>query len=59
MIPYYLGQPLNKVKGNWSVGESRKVNTAILYKNELGPEKQTITQEYMAKDSQGTKCGKI
>ena len=31
--------------------KSGKVNLAILYRNELGPEKQTITQEYMAKDS--------
>ena len=37
--------------------ESEKVNPTILYRNELGPEKQTITQEYMANDSQGTKNG--
>ena len=43
-IPYCLGQPLNGFKGNKSVGESGKVNSAILYKNELGPEKQAITQ---------------
>ena len=59
MIPYYLGQPLNKVKGNRSMGRLGKVNPAILYRNELGLEKQTITQEYIAKDSQETKCGKI
>ena len=44
-IPYYLGQPRNEIKGNRSVGKSRKVNLSILYRNELGPEKQTITQE--------------
>ena len=27
------------------MGESGKVNLAILYRNELDPEKQTITQE--------------
>ena len=59
MIPYYLDQPLDKVKGNRSVEKSGKVNPAILYRNELGLEKQTITQEYIAKNSQGTKCGKI
>ena len=44
IIPYYLGQPLNKFKGNKSVGASRKVNPAILYRNELGLEKKAITQ---------------
>ena len=58
MVSYYLGQPQNEFKGNKSVGKSRKVNPAILYRNELDPEKQTITQEYMANDSQGTKSGK-
>ena len=52
-----MGQPLNRIKGNRSVGESGKVNPTILYRNELGPEKRTITQEYMANDSQGTKNG--
>ena len=44
-IPYYLGQPQNEFKGNRSVGEPGKVNPAILYKNELDPEKQTIIQK--------------
>ena len=44
-IPYYLGQPLNRFKGNKSVGESGKVNLTILYRYELGPEKQAITQK--------------
>ena len=44
-MPYYLGQSRNKVKGNRSVGKSEKANPAILYKNELGLDKQTITQE--------------
>ena len=42
---YHLGQPRNKLRGidRW---ESRgKVNSTILYRNELDPEKQTITQE--------------
>ena len=52
-----LGQPLKQFKGNRSVGKSGKANLAILYRNEFGPEKQTITQEYMANDSQGTKNG--
>ena len=39
MIPYYLGQPPNGLKRNKSVGESGKENPAILYRNELGPEK--------------------
>ena len=43
IIPCYLGQPLNKFKGNKSVGASGKVNLAILCRNELGPEKQAIT----------------
>ena len=33
------------IKRNRWVGESGKVNPAILYRNELNPEKQTITQE--------------
>ena len=45
MIPYDLGQPLIRFKGNRLLGESGKVNPAILYRNELNPEKQTITQE--------------
>ena len=43
-ISYYLGQPLNRFKGNKSMGESGKVNLAILYRNELDPKKQAITQ---------------
>ena len=43
-IPYYLGQLLNRFKGNKSVGESGKVNLAILHRNELDLEKQAITQ---------------
>ena len=39
IIPCYLGQPQNKFKGNKSVGESGKVNPAILYRNEFGYEK--------------------
>ena len=45
MNSIYLDQPRNKVKGNISVEESGKVNPAILYRNWLEPEKQTITQE--------------
>ena len=45
MNSIYLGQPRNKVKGNRLVGEPVKVNPAILYGNNLDPEKQTITQE--------------
>ena len=45
MIPYDLGQPMIGFKGNRSVGESEKVNPVILYRNELDPEKQTITRE--------------
>ena len=44
--PCDLGQPLNKVKENRSVGESGKVNPALLYRNELDPEKWIITQEF-------------
>ena len=39
MNSIYLGQPRNKVKGNRLVEESGKVNPAILYMNELNPEK--------------------
>ena len=38
-IPYYLGQPQNEIKENRLVGKSGKVNTAILYRNELEPKK--------------------
>ena len=48
-----MGQPLNKVKGNRSVGKSGKVNSAILYRNELCPEKQTITQELYGQEFPG------
>ena len=41
--PRYLGQPPKKFKGNKLVGASRKVNSAILYRNEFSPEKQAIT----------------
>ena len=44
-ISIFLGQPRNKVKGNRSVRRSGKVNPAFLYRNRLGAEKQTITQE--------------
>ena len=44
-ILYYLGQPRNEFKGNRSMEESGTVNLAILYRNELDFEKQTITQE--------------
>ena len=43
IIPCYLGQPLNKFKGNKLVEESEKENSTILYRNEFGPEKQAIT----------------
>ena len=43
IIPCYLGQLLNKFKGNKSMGVSGKVNPAILYRNEFGLEKQAIT----------------
>ena len=39
----YLGQPRNKVKENRLVGELGEVNPAILYRNKLNSEKQTIT----------------
>ena len=42
-IPYYLGQHRNELKGNRSMGEPGKVNSDILYTNELDPEKHTIT----------------
>ena len=35
----------NKIKENRSAKKSEKVNLAILYRNGLDPEKQTITQE--------------
>ena len=35
MIPYYLGQPLNKFEGNKLVRASGKVNPTIMYRNEL------------------------
>ena len=47
-IPYHLGQPWNKVKGNSLMGKLGKVNLVILCRNELDPEKLTITQEYIA-----------
>ena len=37
-----MGQLRNKVKGNRSVGKLGKANLVILYRNELGLEKQTI-----------------
>ena len=43
-ISYYLTQPLNRFKGNKSVGKSGKVSQAIQYRNELDSEKQAITQ---------------
>ena len=45
MISCDLGQLLIGFKGNRLVGESGKVNLVILYRNELDPEKMTITQE--------------
>ena len=45
MISYYLGQLRNEIKENRSVREPGKVNPAILYRNELDPKKQTITQK--------------
>ena len=44
IISCYLGQPLNKFKGNKSVEASGKVNPVILYRNELGLEKHAIIQ---------------
>ena len=41
----YLGQLRNKVKGNRSIEVSGKANLTILYRNELDPDKQPITQE--------------
>ena len=46
-IAYHLGQPRNEIKGNRSMGKLGKVNPAILYMNELDPEKQTIAQEFI------------
>ena len=40
-----LGLASEWIKGNRSVGELGKVNSAILYRNELDPEKHTIPQE--------------
>ena len=40
-----LGPARNEIKGNRLVEKSGKVNPAILYRNELGPKKQTITHE--------------
>ena len=44
-IPFTWASPKNEVKGNRSVEKLGKVNPAILYRNELDPKKQTITQE--------------
>ena len=44
LIPYYLGEPLNRFKGNKSVWELGKVNPEITYMNEFGYDKQAITQ---------------
>ena len=44
-----LGPTLNKVKGNRSMGKSGKVNLAILYRNKLSPEKQTIPKSIWPK----------
>ena len=40
-----LGLALNQIKGNRSMWELEKINPVIIYRNELGPEKQNITQE--------------
>ena len=58
-ISYYLGQPYNEFKGNRSVGEPRKVNSAILYKSEFDPEKQTITVELYVLKLLGDQVWKI
>ena len=47
-IPYHLGQPRNEIKGNRLIGKLGKVNSTILYMNELDPDKHTITQELYA-----------
>ena len=41
-----LGQPLNIFNRNMLVWELGKVNPAIMYRNKLGLEKQTITQRW-------------
>ena len=41
-----LGQPLTRFKGNKPVWGSRKVNSSLMYRYELGPEKQAITQRW-------------
>ena len=58
-IPYHLGQPRNEIKGNRLVGKSGKVNPTILYRNELDPEKQTITQELHGLKLLGNQVWKI
>ena len=42
----YLGQPLNRFKVNRLVWELGKVNPSLMYRYELGPEKQVITQKW-------------
>ena len=42
-----------KLRGNRSVGRSGKVNPAFLYRNELDPDKQTITQESKGQELPG------
>ena len=42
IILCYLGQSLNKFKGNKSIGASGKVNLAIVYRNELGSENSLL-----------------
>ena len=57
-VPLYLGQPWIKVKENRSVERLGKVNPTFLYKNELGPEKQTITQELYGQELLGDQVWK-
>ena len=43
---YHLGQSLTRFKGNKSVLESNKVNSAIMYRSKLDLEEQAITQKW-------------